>query len=505
MYSNGRQISLFRAASSRASSSRLRRPQSTPLVLPQSDTSSEGQDERYTVSDRYNYDTLTPAILYQLANGQVPESVYGERPLSAHNGDASVHKESKDDTEEEEVRETVVIGGSEQENVVNAVVAKIDLENDKIGTAERESDDDSDDENIPEPEVDKIKMANLPNLKLRPEKADALHVPWAKGDQRKYDFDAEHLDQPTYQFKEPLSSQMSNLNLRDLSKTEKHWREMVSLKPVDAVESKLISRLIEFEKLQRKTIEMEKERKLRGVRGVKSRVPTPQSNSRSRLDMNCCPECIQAACVGNCPNKKLPSGVCIFCSEKDCKENCQNSVYESRTRTADRCNFDDQDSKFSKTATAAVARPRTCPSCQQKYLYNSRPANGSQTSRVMSRPRSGYSLQRTNSVKAKELKPKPCMLNNEIDLEEEFAKLGIVPAAGDEEGWPERSRPLTAGSGSARRLRGRAAILPGKSFFSQRKESLTDVITKEEKIRLAVIATKKRLRSAKKKRPKTAM
>ncbi len=50
----------------------------------------------------------------------------------------------------------------------------------KIGTAEKESDDDSDDENIPEPEVGEIEMSQIPDLKLRPEEVDAIYVPWQR-------------------------------------------------------------------------------------------------------------------------------------------------------------------------------------------------------------------------------------------------------------------------------------------------------------------------------------
>ena len=467
-------------------------------MLPQ-EISSDERDEKCSASERYNYDSLTPAILYELANGQVPESIYGERPVSAPNGEIVKQNEVDEDEENEptgDPSDQETTGDpKDQENVVRNVTK---IENDGIGTAERESDDDSDDENIPEPEVDQVEMAKIPNLKLRPEKADALYVPWAKGDQRKYDFDAEHLEQPTYEFKDPLSSQMLNLNLKDLSRTDKNWRDIVSVRPIDALESKLISRMIEFERLQRKTIDMERERKLRGTRGARNKAATLQTNSKTRLDMNCCPDCIQVACVGNCPGKKLPSGVCIFCSEKDCKENYQNSVYDSRTR-AEKCNnvAEDQDVKIKPP----LPRPRTCTSCQQKY-NTIKPASFT-NNRVMSRPRSSNSVLRNNSFRPKELKSRSCLPNNDFDLDEEFAKLGIVATADEEEGGlRERNRPHTAGC--IRRLRGRAAILPGKSFFSQRKESLTD-ITKEEKIRLAVIATKKRLRSAKKKRPKTAM
>ena len=337
--------------------------------------------------------------------------------------------------------------------------------------------------------MDKIGMAKIPNLKLRPENADALYVQWAKGDQRKYDFDAAHVEQPEYKFKAPLSSQVVNLNLKDLSRTDKNWREIVSVRPVDAIESKLISRMIEFERLQRKTVDVERERRLKGSRGIRNRstsTQVAQTKSTARIDMNCCADCIQMACVGNCPSKKLTSGVCFYCLENNCKGNCQNTVYESRTR-AERSNFDED-------IKTTPQRLRACPSCQKKQNAKDTNVNN----RVMGRPRSGFCTFRTHSSRSKDVKPKSILCNNNFELEEEFTKLGIV----SDQTYDDLDRPHT--TGTVRRLKGRAAVIPGKSFFSQRRDSLTD-ISKEDRVRLAVIATRKRLRSSKKKRPKTAM
>ena len=69
-------------------------------MLPQ-EISSDERDEKCSASERYNYDSLTTAILYELANGQVPESIYGERPVSAPNGEIVKQNEVDEDEENE--------------------------------------------------------------------------------------------------------------------------------------------------------------------------------------------------------------------------------------------------------------------------------------------------------------------------------------------------------------------------------------------------------------------
>ena len=340
----------------------------------------------------------------------------------------------------------------------------------------------------------------IPELNLRPEEVDAIYVPWARGDQRKYDFDASHVDTPPFEFKLPLSDGMNNLNLKELSRTERSWVTMVTAKPEDARESAIVTRLIQMEKLQRKTVDLEREWRLNRYRRNRVRSAGGQGQigvtTRGRQDMTCCPDCIQIACVGDCPSKNVPPGFCTGCNEKDCTGNCHVSVYENRTRLES--NDLDDGNKGQK-----VIRPKSCASCQQRH--NAKLINGNNV--INGQPKSAYATfsRGQSSVRPKDLRPKSVTDGSYSELEQEFERLGLVSSDREvSDNTGKQERPQTAGTiNGSRRPRGRAAIIPGKSFFSQRRNSLTD-LSKEERIKSAVAASRRRIRSAKKKRPKTA-
>ncbi len=52
------------------------RPRSTPLYNQNGHHHNTDDTENY---NPHGYDSLTPTVIYQLANGQIPESLYGER------------------------------------------------------------------------------------------------------------------------------------------------------------------------------------------------------------------------------------------------------------------------------------------------------------------------------------------------------------------------------------------------------------------------------------------
>ena len=329
---------------------------------------------------------------------------------------------------------------------------------------------------------------------------DAIYVPWARGDQRKYDFDASHVDTPPFEFKLPLSDGMNSLNLKELSRTERSWVTMVTAKPEDARESAIVTRLIQMEKLQRKTVDVEREWRLNRYRRNRVRSAGGQGQigvtTRGRQDMTCCPDCIQIACVGDCPSKNVPPGFCTGCNEKHCKGDCHVSVYEKRTRLES--NDLDDENKGQK-----VIRTKSCASCQQRH--NAKLINGNNV--INGQPKSAYATfsRGQSSVRPKDLRPRSVTDGTYADLESELERLGLVSSDREvSDNTGKQERPQTAGTiNGSRRPRGRAAIIPGKSFFSQRRNSLTD-LSKEERIKSAVAASRRRIRSAKKKRPKTA-
>ena len=454
-----------------------RRPKSSPP------DASGGQVGEATYGSTNDFDSLTPSVVYELSEGQQPESLYGDRPESA--------LDIIDDD-----------GTQSLENDPDYQLSETGTRCRTPAIADRDTDIDSDEDDTREPILEEFQQRQMaiPQLELRPEKVDSFYIPGLpKGDRRKYDFDAEHVDIPPYEFAPALSQPLRNMNLKEICMGEKNWRELTSDGTEDAVEALIVDRLIELEKLQVKTEQNEERAKERAKSaklrtGLRNRSGSARALSSRAKEKWCCPDCTQPACVGNCPTKDDAPPACLLCRGKHCTGTCTESAYCAHIR-ADR----NEANGDSKSRTRLPPRLRSCGCCQRRH--NAKFINANNL--ILGRPRSGNATfaRGQSSQKPTDLRPKSAGgATVSTDMEKEFEKLGLNPTAKD--GRKEDSvsqRPLTAGPRTG--CRGRAGVIPGKSYFSQRRNSLTD---SSARTRLRLAAAAKRRKSMKDQRPKTA-
>lgn len=422
--------------------------------------------------------------MYELNEGQQPESVYGDRPESVM--DADIIDDDGAQSLEDYTGSENGTGGSASGRVLR--------------DTDRNTDIDTDEEDE-EPKLEELQAHRIaiPHLELRPEKFDSVYIPGLpKGDRRKYDFDAENVDIPLYEFASPLSETTRQLDLRDLCRRDRNWRDdplLAKVEPVDEGEALFVDRLMELHKLQLKTEENEdvKKERAKSARmrnngsGVRSRVGSARVQSARQRERWCCPDCTQPACVGNCPTKEDVYPPCLICREKHCAGTCTENAYCAHTR------LDRSDAGLEKSKTRLQTRPRSCGHCQRRH--NAKLINANNL--ILGRPRSGHATfsRGQSSQKPTDLRPKSAggaLVSTE--LEKDFEKLGLEPVVDDRKDSISQ-RPSTACSSSSRRssyrLKGRAGVIPGKSYFSQRRNSLTDSSSRT-RLRLAASAKRKK-------------
>ncbi|XP_067650805.1 uncharacterized protein [Haliotis asinina] len=339
-----------------------------------------------------------------------------------------------------------------------------DMSTSGIDSPNSENDDSSSDsEREPEPPVDSNRP--VPQLQLRPEKLDAIYVPEDRKDRRRFDFDAEHVDIPPYEFESALPEPFGRLDLKVIARQKYDWRDILSVRPKAKVVETILDRLIDIEKLQSETVEWETKR-LR--QRTKQRIPSAKPRDR-----RCCNTCLQPACVGDCPEKALQPNTCTLCRQQLCTGSCHDNRYESYTRQVH------QEEQIESILCNPV--PRICITCQKKHNAKLINANNA----ILRRPKSGnttYSRGRS-SVKPRDLRPRS-ITDVTSEIIKDIEKLGVEPV--------QPNRPNT---GKYQRPRSRNSLLPGKSYFSNRKDSLTEL----EKAR------KRKLRSLRVKRPKSVV
>ncbi|XP_013396138.1 uncharacterized protein LOC106163173 isoform X2 [Lingula anatina] len=414
-----------------------RRAQSAPLTISQS---VQHMGETSTNA----YDRLTPNVMYELGNETAKRSppFYGEKSF-----------------------QVLGVGGSKIKDM------KDPDDTSGIDTSGRDSDI-SDDERIKEPDVDKSRKA--PTMNLRPEHLDSVYEPDGRRDISKFDFDADNVDIPVYDFKYPLTGGFEKMDWRDLVETmifreegsddKLDWRDMTKKRPTHKYEENMVDRLIEMERHQIDTEDWEEEKRERNQRNASQL--TRQRNSVTNLtrgmssvqrvqsakarDRRCVMDCVQPACVGDCLTKRNAMDVCISCRQKDCDGQCANSLYESHSRSSGQLGNGEKPS--------LSQRPKSCNPCSRPNTAKYINANNV----VLGRPKSGnatYSRGQA-SLRPKDLRPQTPI---SASLVGEFNKLGIDP-----------NLPPPRPSTGKRRPRGRNAIIPGKTYFSQRRDSLTE-------------------------------
>ncbi|CAH1779616.1 unnamed protein product [Owenia fusiformis] len=442
-----------RALSSRETLARTRPHSAIPQPMTQTNESLK----------RGEYDTLSPKIVYELA-----------------------------DEDDETLNKSMCLYGDKNHFTSQSLKSSGRDSDYDSGLSRISASDMSDNENDEEPPI--IKNSNIPDLKLRPEILDSFCLAQGLKDPRKFDFDAMRLEIPPYEFTSALPIELNRLDYREISQIEFDWRDQTKLRPPIKEDEKIIDRIVLLEKLQVETEEWERARRERIRNAIKQKRSDYKLSKGVRpistkpKDRKCCPRCVQLSCVGDCPVKRATSNQCVHCFQKYCDGKCVNTNYEFHSRAEGT----EEDAKSSRKP-----RPSSCNSCKRSNS-NAKRINANRV--ILGRPKSGhatYSTGQRSVPSTKDLRPRP---NTPIhaDIEKELEKLDLDPNRGG------TSRPNTAKSSvsntGSKRPSGRALVVPHKSYFSQRRHSLTD-LTKLEKA--GQNGKKKRLKSAKK-RPKTA-
>ncbi|XP_033753689.1 uncharacterized protein LOC117337042 isoform X2 [Pecten maximus] len=437
------------------SPSRLCRPRSVPNGSSRPPSGFRRSDTPTDVRPG-NFDTLTPNVLANFISG----SSYKTAPRYGDRG--HFEEESLDDKNKKSTT------SPKDDDVSTSGIDSTHSAEDDISSSSSSSDEDSD----YEPSVDGNR--DVPDLNLRPEKLDSFVIPDSAKGWRKFDFDVDENDIPPYEFEEVLPESFKDLDFRQIARLKWSWRDQTKERPNDTVTEDIMDRMVELERLQMETEDWEQKRSVQ-LHKKRQRIISAKGGVK---DKRCCNRCLQPACSGDCPEKLVQSDICDMCRQPFCVGNCKDNKYEQRMRQTR--NVDDD-----KPPPAPKALASRCKSCQGKHTGKLINANNL----VLGRPKSGNI---TYSRGAASIKPKDMRhigpdtpINAEVIRD--FEKLGMDPY--------QSSRPCTA---RVQRPRSRNAAHPGKSFYSQRRDSLTDADKNIAKL------NRKKAKSIRLRRPKTA-
>ena len=472
--------------------------------------------------DHGPFDMLSPRVLAHLVTDPrplTPLSTYGdvieERKSKKRGKKAKTNGQSEDEKIDNKTRDaqTDVDGtrffDNDKEVNLTSGVESDGLESEEDRDSSDDSDDDDDDDNDSISELEKGKEPPVdwnrraPDLHLRPERLDQLYIPENKRDHaRRFDFEASKCEIPAYEFECPLEPPYNKINFRFHAREGSDWRHTNYAIGADIPSNltAMFDRLLEMEKRQIETEEWEDKRMKQvaaaaAVAAARRRVASRRlasgkpvwrgagmSNSlngiNGGLDNNgnassslssrrCCHSCLQQACVGDCPDKRVPASArlaaaCVKCHQPLCTGTCTDLRYDQRMRRP-RGEEDD----FLLHSHLRYAGHRNCKTCQQRH--NAKYINANNL--VLGRPKSAFSTysRGKHSAKPKDLRPKSA-----LDLSEGLSKgierLGIDPL-----------QPAPPPSEKPPRPHSRAGLIPGKSYSSNLSRSLTDLSSKRKR------------------------
>lgn len=432
------------------SPNRVQRPKSVP---PSSLRPKSGQRRCDTPSDVRpgKFDTLSPMVLSELI----------QQSERSNSGIADDHSPLVNEL----AAETQKLANNDDASTTSGIDSGAS-DNDSCS-----SDSDSDFE----PDIDE--NITIPQLNLRPEKLDSIYIPEPKRGWRQYDFDMTNVELPAYEFANPFPDYIQEIDLKQMAKLKWNWRNHVRVKTAREPDLEgVLDRLVEFEKLQMDTIEWEKKR----ASQQKKQMPRRNNSSKSLLmkDKRCDPNCLQNVCFGDCPEKVAQSNACENCRQLYCTGTCKEIKYDQRMRQ--------QRMEEERPPTPKTPFPRACSSCQRRH--NAKLINANNLVLGTQRFTNATYTRGQASVKSKDMRPRtPATLSK--DVLKEFEKLNLDAT--------QPSRPSTVMS-QVSRPRSRNGLFPGKSFSSQRKNSITDID------KVGVVKKRRCKPSTKLKRPKTA-
>ena len=300
-----------------------------PTLYPHPPTSGRLDTPRV---DPGHFDTLSPRVLSKLLEDVQP------RPFSASYGDRVFLTRLERTRARKDAREPKA-SLNDDLSTTSGIDSDGEVDDDDSDDDDDDDEDSSDSEKGGfEPSLEEIRrQMPLPQslFRLRPERLDAIYVPEDKRDMRRFDFDAEKAEQPLYEFPCPLPASLSKISLRLCGREDREWRDYLPpSSPALGGEVKgLVDRLVEMEKYQIVTEDWEA-KKLRGQRRRQEKLAGGRAGSGRVRDKRCCGLCLQAACVGDCPEKRVLPGRCDKCRQPLCTGACQDSRYEQRMRHA---------------------------------------------------------------------------------------------------------------------------------------------------------------------------
>ncbi|XP_077982971.1 uncharacterized protein LOC144437818 [Glandiceps talaboti] len=303
------------------------------------------------------------------------------------------------------------------------------------------------------------------------------------------DFNESNLEEPDQEYPEPLSEPFCDMDLFYLSCLEEDWKETLEQKPEEEDEP-MMERLVELERLQWLTINWENEKQKSHKKNGKQkegvdRVQSAGLSGRYK-SKNCVDDCTQPACAGDCPSKRVHSAKgCYHCKKRTCDGSCTEYGYQHFVRSP-RTDSDDESTK----------RPKSCNSCTRKNRVQTINKNNT----LLGRPKSSfatYSTAELYSVDPRRINP-----NGKINGAIQSADQVIISPS------PSSTRPNTpfstkspsrpATAKPVRGAKGRDSVLSGKSYTSQRRNSITKPVS------VNIVKANSRAKSARKRRPRTA-
>ena len=453
---------------------------------------------------------LTPLSTYgEVISPEKPKKK-GKKDRAAGKGDGEkIESKTRDaQTDSEGTR----FFDNDGEMSVTSGIESDGLESEEDNDDSSSSDDDDDDDNDSiselekgkEPPVDRNRRA--PDLHLRPERLDQLYIPENKRDHaRRFDFDASKCEIPPYEFGCPVEEPYNKINFRFHAREGSDWRTTNYAIGADIPSNltAMFDRLLEMEKRQIETEEWEEKRMKQvsaaaAVAAARRRAASRRlasgkpiwrgagmanstggssggsgsggldksSNGSSSSSKRCCHSCLQQACVGDCPEKRVPAtsragASCAKCHQPLCTGTCTELRYDQRMR---RPRNEDDDSGH---PAHRYYGHRNCKTCQQRH--NAKYINANNL--LLGRPKSAFSTfsRGKSSAKPRDLRPKSA-----FDLTDGLSKgieqLGIDPL-----------QPTPPASEKPPRPHSRAGLIPGKSYSSNLSRSLTDLSSKRKR------------------------
>ncbi|RUS83222.1 hypothetical protein EGW08_009033 [Elysia chlorotica] len=469
------------------------------------------------------FDMLSPRVLAHLVTDPrplTPLSTYGDvieerrykkrgKKAKSNGGPSDEAAEGKTRDAQTDADGTRFFDNDGEVSVTSGIESDgLDSDDDKDSSDNSDDDDDNDSiselEKGKEPPVDKNRRA--PDLHLRPERLDQLYIPENKRDHaRRFDFDASKCEIPAYEFECPVEAPYNKINFRFHACEGSDWRHTNYAigAEIPSNLTAMFDRLLEMEKRQIETEEWEEKRMKQlaaaaavaaarrraasrrlasgkpvwrgagvsnglssgssGVGGLDNSSNGCNSSSSKR----CCHSCLQQACVGDCPDKRVPAtsrlaAACARCHQPLCTGTCTELRYDQRMR---RPRSDEDDSAH--LPHSRFTGHRNCKTCQQRH--NAKFINANNL--VLGRPKSAFSTysRGKGSAKPRDLRPKSAFELSD-GLSKGMERLGIDPL-----------QPTPPAGEKPPRAHSRAGLLPGKSYNSNLSRSLADISSKRKR------------------------